>query len=211
MYRLPLYYRSLKVAIENNIEYISSEELGKSASVPGAQVRKDLSYLSEKGRPSIGYDTKKLALYLENYLGLVNDKEAVLVGVGNLGHALVHFPGFKTYGLKIALLFDNDPKKIGTVIDGLVINPIERLAEMALQMNLKMGIIAVPAGAAQGIADEMVKGGIIAIWNFAPYTIQVPEDVYVKSEDLAAGLAIVSHHIRFMSEPEPFDDAERET
>jgi redox-sensing transcriptional repressor len=163
--------------------------------VPGAQVRKDLSYLSEHGRPGIGYDARSLAFSLEEFLGLINDKEAVLVGVGNLGRALALYHGFARYGLQIIALFDNDVAKVGQTISGRRILPVGKLVNLAQRLHIQMGIITVPASAAQGVAEAMVEGGIKVIWNFAPCRLVVPEDVLVKNEDLAAQLATLSHHI----------------
>jgi redox-sensing transcriptional repressor len=193
--RLPIYYRRLKIALAQEISYVSSNELGKSAGVPAAQVRKDLSYLAEKGRPGVGYDAEALADQLESFLGLAREKEALLVGVGNLGRALVLYPGFKTYGLEISLLFDNDPAKIGQEIHGREILPVDELTETARRRSIMVGIITVPAAAAQAAARAMLDGGVKAIWNFAPQRLNVPDDVYVKNEDLAAGLAVLAHHV----------------
>jgi redox-sensing transcriptional repressor len=193
--RMPVYYRRLMQAIEEEIPFISSDELGRSVGVPGAQVRKDLSYLSKHGRSGIGYDARSLASYLEDFLGLINDKEAVLVGVGNLGRALVFYPGFASYRLQIIALFDNDVAKVGQIIDGRRILPMEKLANLSQRLHIQMGIITVPASAAQGVAEAMVAGGIKVIWNFAPCRLVVPEDVLVRNEDLAAQLATLSHHI----------------
>ena len=111
--RLPIYYRRLCQAVDAGERIVSSKALGDAAGVPDAQVRKDLSYLALDGRPGIGYDARSLAALLEEFLGLVNDKEAVLVGAGNLGMALAMYPGFVRYGLQIVALFDNDPAKLG--------------------------------------------------------------------------------------------------
>lgn len=193
--RLPLYYRYLAQALQEGRAFVSSEELGQHAGVPGAQVRKDLNYLGETGRPGVGYDTKTLAALLEDFLGLVNDKEAVLVGAGNLGRALASYPGFARYGLQIVALFDNDPAKIGQTIAGREVLPVEKLTSLIRRLHIQMGIITVPAEAAQAVADAMVAGGIKVIWNFAPCRLTVPADVLVKNEDLAAELATLSHFI----------------
>ncbi len=193
--RLPIYYRRLKVVLKREIPYVSSSELGESAGVPAAQVRKDLSYLAQKGRPGVGYEAQALAEQLEDFLGLTRNKEALLVGIGNLGRALMLYPGFKTYGLEISLLFDSDPAKIGEKIRGHEIFSADTLTEMACCHGISVGIITVPATAAQAIADAMIAGGIKAIWNFAPQRLSVPEDIYVKNEDLAAGLAVLAHHV----------------
>ena len=193
--RMPVYYRRLMKAIEEEMTFVSSDELGRSVGVPGAQVRKDLSCLSQHGRPGIGYDARSLASYLEEFLGLINDKEVVLVGVGNLGRALALYPGFAGYRLQIIALFDNDVAKVGQTLDGRRILPMEKLANLAQRLHIQMGIITVPASVAQEVAEAMVAGGIKVIWNFAPCRLVVPEDVFVKNEDLAAQLAMLSHHI----------------
>lgn len=193
--RLPIYYRRLLQAIEQGVPHVSSEDLGRSAGVPGAQVRKDLTYISECGCPGVGYDAKALAAQLEQFLGLVNDKEAVLVGVGNLGRALASYPGFSRYRLQIVALFDNDPNKVGQQVGEREVLPVDKLSNLARRLHIQMGIIAVPASAAQSVADAMLKGGITVIWNFAPCSLSLPPEVFVKHEDLAAELAMLSHHI----------------
>ena len=193
--RLPLYYRRLRQAAEEDILVISSEELGQSIGSSAAQVRKDLSYLPEAGRAGIGYDVLSLATYLEEYLGLVNDKEAVLVGVGNLGRALAFYPGFKEYGLQIIALFDNDPAKIGKTVGDHCILPVEKLTNLCQRLHIQMGIITVSPLAAQEVADAMIAGGIHVIWNFAPCQIKAPVEVTVKNEDLATELATLSHNV----------------
>lgn len=193
--RLPVYYRRLRQAVEEGAIYLSSADLAQSAGVSEAQVRKDLSYLELSGRSGVGYDVVKMATFLEEFLGLVNDKEAVLVGMGNLGRALVLYPGFSRYGLRIVAGFDSDPDVIGTQVGECHVLSIDKLPDLARRMNIQMGIIAVPAPAAQEVADLMVQGGIQVIWNFAPRRLQVPEGVHVKDQDLAVELATLSHLI----------------
>lgn len=194
--RLPIYYRRLKDAVKEKITYVSSDELGQSAGVPAAQVRKDLSYLEEKGRPGVGYNAESLAKHLEGFLGLTEDKKAALIGVGNLGKALVLYPGFARYGLSIVALFDNDPAKTGHTVAGLEILPVKALMNAVPQMDINIGLITAPAQAAQEIANAMVESGIKAIWNFAPTRLEVPDDVFVKNEDLASELAVLSHYVK---------------
>jgi redox-sensing transcriptional repressor len=204
--RLPVYYRRLRDAIQEGTAYVSSSELGRSAGVPSTQVRKDLSYLSQRGRPGVGYEARALASHLEEFLGLVNAKEAALVGVGNLGRALSLYPGFNAYGLQIILLFDNDPQKIGEQVAGQEIITVERLGNLVRRMKIRIGVITTPAEVAQEVADVMVEAGIKAIWNFAPQSLEVPEGVFVKNEDLAAELAVLSHHVnrlKIVPEGEP--------
>jgi redox-sensing transcriptional repressor len=193
--RLPKYYRRLKRAIAENTTFLSSADLGASADVPPEQVRKDLSYLSEKGRSGVGYDVKALAGHLEEFLGLVNHKDAILVGAGNLGRALALFPGFQAYGLQIVVLFDNDPAKIGKKVGPLEVLPIGKMVSLVQRMNISLGIITTPPESAQEIAEKMIEAGIHAIWNFSPRRLNLPEDVAVKNEDLASELAVLSHKI----------------
>jgi redox-sensing transcriptional repressor len=193
--RLPIYYRRLRQAVDAGDSVVSSRALGDAAGVPDAQVRKDLSYLVLDGRPGIGYDARSLAALLEEFLGLVNDKEAVLVGAGNLGMALAMYPGFVRYGLQIIALFDNDPARQGALPDGRQVLPVEKLTELVRRLQVRIGIITAPEGVAQAVADAMVAGGIQVIWNFASCKLKVPADVLVKNEDLAAELATLSHHI----------------
>jgi len=193
--RLPIYYRRLVQALADGQAVMSSRELGDAAGVPDAQVRKDLGYLDYEGRPGVGYDVRELAAGLENFLGLVNDKEAVVVGAGHLGTALALYGGFERYGLRIVALFDADPAKLGTLPDGRQILPVAKLTDLVSRLQVQIGIIAVPEQAAQDVAERLVAGGVRAIWNFAPCKLALPADVLVKNEDLAAELATLSHHI----------------
>jgi len=197
--RLSLYYRCLLRAIDEGVTVIRSEELGYSADVPGAQVRKDLSYIDEYGRPGRGYDVKSLAGHIEKFLGLVNDKEAVIVGAGNLGRALAHYPGFARYGLRIVALFDKDPTRVGEQVGEYEVLPMGKLTGLVKRLHIRIGIITMPADAAQDAADALLAGGIHVIWNFAPRKLEVPDDVLIKNEDLAAELATLSHHISLHS------------
>jgi len=193
--RLPHYYRRLLQAAHDRQMIISSQELGDEAGVPAAQARRDLSYLGEAGRPGVGYDVAELAARLESFLGLSEVKEAVLVGMGNLGRALASYPGFGRYGLRIAALFDRDPAKIGTHIGGLTVRPVDELVLFVRQRNIRIGVLAVPAPPAQSIAERMADAGIKVIWNFAPVSLELPAGVMVFNEDLAARLATLSYYV----------------
>jgi redox-sensing transcriptional repressor len=193
--RLPLYYRCLVQASDEGKGVVSSEDLGRALNLPAAQIRKDLSFLREFGRPGIGYEVSELLASLEEFLGLANDKEAVVVGAGRLGQALASYPGFEAYGLRIVALFDNDAAKVGQEVAGRTIFPLDKLANLVRRLQIQMGIITVPAQAAQEVADVLVRAGIHIIWNFAPISLTVPEGVWLESEDLAARLATLSYHI----------------
>lgn len=193
--RLPLYYRYLKELAERNVGITSSEELGAAVSVPAAQVRKDLTFLGELGRPGVGYEVLSLAAHLEDILGIINDKEAILVGAGRLGTALAGYDGFRNYGLDIVALFDVDPDKVGQTIGAKTVFPLTKLPNLVQRLNIQIGIVTAPSSVAQSVADLMVAAGITVIWNFAPCHLKVPDHVWVENEDLASRLAMLSYHI----------------
>jgi len=197
--RLPLYYQQLLQAHRNGEEYVSSVELGKATGSAPEQVRKDLSFLTGQGKSRVGYETKKLAEIIEDYLGLMDDKEAVLVGAGNLGHALALYQGFAQCGFRIVVLFDNDPMKVNGKVGELKVLPVEKLTNLVERMGIRIGIITTPPQPAQEIAEMMIAGGIKAIWNFSTAHLVVPEDVLVRNVDLSLELAVISHYINGLS------------
>jgi redox-sensing transcriptional repressor len=194
--RLPTYLRHLIGQLSHQEVLVSSEELAEAAGVNPAQVRKDLRYLVQSGgTPGVGYEVRRLIYEIEEVLGITKPKEAVLVGAGRLGSALVQYPGFERYGLDIVALFDVDERKVGTRIGDKPVLPLAKLADLPLRLGIRLGIVCVPAEAAQGVVDLMVRSGIKVIWNFAPAQLQVPSDVFVKNEDLAAQLAKLSYYL----------------
>lgn len=199
--RLPHYYRRLLQAMHEQQAIISSQELGSEAGVPAALVRRDLSYLGEIGHSGIGYNVRELATRLEDFLGLKETKEAVLVGVGNLGRALAAYPGFARYGLRITGLFDSDPAKIGSRVGGTEVRSLNELEGFIRERGIALGILAVPAPPAQAIAERMAGAGVRVIWNFAPTGLRLPPHVLVFNEDLAARLATLSYYISHAVKP----------
>ncbi|MEN6408306.1 MAG: redox-sensing transcriptional repressor Rex [Anaerolineaceae bacterium] len=197
--RLPLYYRRLRSAVDAGETYVSSAELGHATGATPEQVRKDLSYLDSQGRSRMGYSAEALAAQIEDTLGLVKDKEAVLVGAGRLGQALALYPGFSEFGLKIIVLFDNDPDKIGSPVGTLEVLPVEKLTNLVERMKIRIGILTTPREAAQAVAQQMVAGGIKAIWNFTATRLDVPPDVMVRNVDLSPEVAVLSHYIKSLS------------
>lgn len=195
--RLPLYYRYLLEAREQRLSVVSSEMLGDAAGVPAAQVRKDLGYLGEFGRPGIGYDVAEMQRRLAELLGLATEKEVVVVGAGRLGSAIAAYPGFATYSLRIAALFDKDPSKVGSRVGDLEVLNADDLTSFVRSRGIQMAILAVPAAAAQQVATQMVDAGIRAIMNFAPVKLEVPSGVVVSNEDLAARLATLSFRMTY--------------
>ena len=199
--RLPVYYRVLLHCQETGVQYISSGDLGLRSGFDNAQVRKDLNHIWSGGRPGLGYEVEKLANCLADFLGLRNNTDAILVGAGRLGAALVGYPGFGSYGFTIVAVFDSDAEKTGRSLYGRPIMPMHRCADLIKRLGIKIGIITVPAESAQAVADTMVEAGVQAIWNFAPLRLEVPKEVMVRSEDLAVGLTTLSYHIREQALP----------
>lgn len=191
--RLPIYYQYLKkVQTEKKSEYISCTQIGNELNILPIQVRKDLEVTEALGRPKLGYGVKELLCNIEDFLGWNNTTDAYLVGVGNLGSALLGYQGFKEYGLNIIAAFDEDETKAGTEIRGKVIFHVGKLSEMIKRMGIKIGVLTVPAHCAQELTDLMVEAGIHAIWNFSPVKIMVPQSIVVQHENLASSLVVLS-------------------
>lgn len=195
--RLPLYLRSLHVLAEDGVATVSSDELarlvGGGAGSP-AKVRKDLSHLGSYGTRGVGYDVPQLIDSISAELGLARRWSVVLVGVGNLGHALAGYGGFASRGFRIAALFDADPARVGELVSGLAVRPMDELADVVRAEGGAIGVIATPAEAAQDVCDRLVAAGVGSILNFAPTALAVPEGVDVRKVDLAVELQILSFH-----------------
>ncbi len=201
--RLPLYYRCLdKLATFEDVEVVSSKELGGKLGIPSTQVRKDLSYYGEFGRRGVGYDVTQLKKSVGKILGVNKDWPAVLVGAGNLGRALVNYSGFHKMGLVIAAVMDADLSKIGNKVGSITVQSMKKLEEVVEEDDIKLGIITVPANAAQQVADQLIEAGIRSIWNFAPTRLYVPKDIVVRNEDLAVGIVSLIYHLSWKEELE---------
>ncbi len=186
--RLPEYLRYLK-SIRAEQENISATTIAKALGFGEVQVRKDLGAVSGEGKPKIGYITRELITSLEIYLGQNSRRQAVIIGAGKLGRALLDYQGFDDYGLEVAAAFDSgiDKKQFSEL--GKPIYPIDEFASFCYRSDIKIGIITVPKSAAQNTCDLMVKNNINAIWSFAPGVLKVPENVSLKQENLALSLA----------------------
>lgn len=195
--RMPLYHRFLKELQARGADKVSCTEIGQELKLDPTQVRKDLEYIGVPGRPRIGYQLNPLVEGLEHFLGWNNINEAFLVGAGNLGAALLGYPRFSDYGLNIIAAFDTDPQKIGQSIHNKEVLPLSKLPNLARRMHILIGVITVPDRAAQEVADLMVAGGIMAIWNFAPVQLRVPEGVIVHNENLYCSLASLSQKLAY--------------
>ena len=195
MGRLPLYYCNIEIRQAAGDEYVSATAIGGTLGINPVQVRKDLASISsEPGKPKLGFKIDILLEDLKRYLGYNHYDEAVLVGVGALGHVLLQYSGFANYSLGIVAGFDIAPKE-PTVAEKPVL-PMDRLIPFLQRTHIKIGIIAVPAPQAQTVADQLIEGGIQAIWNFAPTTLLLPDNVLVKNENLAVSLAALSSEMR---------------
>lgn len=196
--RLPDYLNYLRSLPEEQgpCENISAASIAKDLCLGEVQVRKDLSAISAPGRPRIGFNRRELINSLEAALCTTSGSRAALAGAGKLGAALLGFDGFSAYGLEIAAAFDNDPAKQNLQISGKTVYSSEELAPYVRKQNIHIGIIAVPKDQAQSVCDQMIEGGITAIWNFVPVSLEVPENIIVRQENLALSLAHLSSHVR---------------
>jgi redox-sensing transcriptional repressor len=193
--RLPLYCEYLRVLSKRGITRIASAKIAQDLELDQTQVRKDLAVTGVRGKPKIGHDTGELIDAIEKFLGWQHNTGAVLAGCGHLGTALLGFAGFRDYGLTIVAAFDSDPRKLGTRVHGHRVQPLENLPDVAEREQVHIGIITAPAAAAQTIADQMVMAGIRAIWNFSPALLTLHHDIVVRNENLACGLAMLSHRL----------------
>ena len=194
--RLPLYLRFLQEESGRGTEYISSSVMAKAIAVSSVLVRKDLEAVSsEAGRPRLGFRIARLIADIEKFLGYDNLSDVVLVGAGGLGKAFLGYEGFKSNGLNVVAAFDCNLQLVGKEVAGKKILHLDDFDEFVKERKIRIGIIAVPARAAQEILDKMVGAGIKAIWNFAPAPLRAPKDVVLKTEDLAASLAMLAGKI----------------
>jgi len=192
--RLPLYLRGLMVSAGQGVEHISSQALADAVGVNAWQIRKDFSYFGDFGTPGVGYNIATLAKGIQKILRLDLIRKAALVGVGDLGSALLAYPGFKLFGLEIAAAFDVDPKKIGKVINGVEIEDAAAIDTLR-QREISLAIVAVPRAAAQSIVEQLVTAGIKGILNFAPCKVSTPKRVKVITLDIAMELARLPYYI----------------
>ena len=193
--RLSIYTRCLLQLEEDDVKTISSQELAERFNLNSAQVRKDLAYFGEFGVRGIGYYVSSLKAELQRILGLDREWPVALVGLGNLGSALFHYKGFSRQGFRIAIVFDDDPAKAGREIGGVPIVSTRDVAREVKARAIQIAVIAVPADAAQGVADQLVAAGIKAVLNFAPARLRVPKDARLKNVDLSIELETLSFYL----------------
>lgn len=198
--RLPWYLAYAKLVLKNGEMYLSSTQIAKNIAVDASMVAKDLSYVNISGRTRVGYDVKQLVDVLEEFLGFTNTHKAYLFGVGSLGGALMHDNGLEQFGLQIVAGFDVKYQLAGTSINHVPIHHIDRFLELQRQTGVNIGVLTVPVEKAQEVAEQMIAGGIKAIWNFTPYRIRVPEHIIVQNTSIYAHLAVMFNRLNALKE-----------
>lgn len=193
--RLPIYLRYLKELQMRNVQTVSSQDLGQKLDLNPAQIRKDLAYFGEFGKKGIGYDVSYLIEKIRQILKLDQDLNVALVGAGNLGRALCNYNGYTKEKMKIVAVFDSSPEKIGTRINHLVVQPMSELSQTIKDLNIRIGIITVPASEAQNVANEFIASGVEAILNFAPAIIKVPPNIRVHNADFTTDLQSLAYYL----------------
>jgi redox-sensing transcriptional repressor len=191
-----VYLRCLQRLKHNAIRTVSSEALAKAAGVKPTQLRKDLTYFGQFGTRGLGYDVEQLAKMISDLLGTTSLQPVILIGVGNLGSALVRYRGFQQQGFEIIAAFDMDTKRKRDKSLDNILHPIEKMPDFIRERAVKMAILAVPAEGAQEVANSLVASGIEGILNFAPIVLSVPEDVMVNNVNLAMELENLSYFIQ---------------
>lgn len=193
--RLPIYLRALIFLLAEKQEITSSHELGQKLGISSAQIRKDLSHFGEFGKQGTGYNIEYLCQQLQRILQVDHQWEVALIGAGDLGHALAHYGDLVSRGFRITAIFDNNPAKYGKKLGDCVVQDSARMAEILKEGGYKIAVIAVPAAAAQAVAETCVKAGVKALLNYAPITLSVPSDVYVQYIDPVLHLQRMTYYL----------------
>lgn len=194
--RLPWYLSYVKLLKKQDLTHVSSTQIAKKINVSASQIAKDLSYVNISGKTRVGYDIDLLIAVLEDFLGFTRIHDAVLFGVGSLGAALLSDSGLEQYGLKLFAGFDVDDTIIGAEINGVPVFHSDDFLEKNKELKAQIGVLTVPSGIAQQVADYMIQGGIKAIWNFTPFRITVPEGIVLQNTSLYAHLAVMFNRLR---------------
>lgn len=201
--RLPLYYRYLKVLLDSGTEKVSSTELSEAIKVDSATIRRDFSYFGELGKRGYGYDVKSLLEFFSKTLSEDRLTSVVLVGVGNLGNALLKYGFHHNNNIRISAAFDAREDLVGRIVDGIPVYPMSDMAEQIKQQQIEIAIMAIPADSAQETADLLIESGIKGIMNFTPVRLHTPSDVQVQSVDLTNELQTL---IYFLNHYTPNED-----
>ncbi|MBI4339145.1 MAG: redox-sensing transcriptional repressor Rex [Chloroflexi bacterium] len=193
--RLPQYLRALTRLSQQGVGVVSSQQLGQLIQMTPAQIRKDLSYFGRFGKQGRGYSVKYLLAELRRILGLDREWRVGLVGVGRLGRAILGYPGFAPEGFKIVAAFDADPRQVGQMVGGIMVQPMHRLREAVLELGVRIAIVAVPASQVQEVVDRLMECGVRAIVNYAPVSAQVPPHVRVRNIDPVVALQSMTYYL----------------
>lgn len=201
--RLIRYYRYLsEVTARKNVDTITSAQLGTVLDIDPTQVRKDFGAIGLMGISRVGYEVCEVCRAIRLVFGFDDPFPAILVGAGHLGNALLSYPGFTRYGLKIVAAFDNDPKKKGTSITDVKVQDTRSMKPFIRKHGIRMAILTTPVSVSQTITDRLVASGIKAIWNFSPTRLSTPEDVLIRNEHISLGLAQVAYHLNALRDTE---------
>lgn len=193
--RLPWYLAYVSLLKSKEVEYVSSTQIAKELNVDASQIAKDLSFLSVKGKTRIGYKVEHLERELQNFLGFKKGHNAIIVGVGSLGAALIQDSGLSHYGLNIVAGFDINPEIVGTEMCNVPIYDISEIEKRRKKLRAEIGIITVPVESAQDVADILIASGIKALWNFTPFRIRVAEDVVIQNTSIYSHLAVMYNRL----------------
>ena len=193
--RLPIYLRALQRMSEKGMKTTSSQELGEHVGISAAQIRKDISQFGEFGKQGTGYSIPFLIDKLREILKVNRMWDVVIVGMGDIGHALARYPGFANRGFRVTMVFDVDTAKVGQKVDGFTVEDVSKLVECVRSARIKIAMVTVPASAAQDVTDKLVQGGVKAILNYAPTSVNVPSSVHVQYIDPATHLQRMTYYL----------------
>ncbi len=193
--RLPVYLRALQRMSERGLKTTSSQELGEHVGISAAQIRKDISQFGEFGKQGTGYSIPFLMDKLREILKVNRMWDVAIVGVGDMGHALARYQGFKNRGFRVVMVFDNDPSKVGQKAGEFTIEDTSKLVDRIRSAKIRMAMVTVPASDAQAVADKLIQAGVKAILNYAPVSINVPDDVHVQYIDPSSHLQRMTYYI----------------
>ena len=193
--RLPIYLRALQHMSEQDMKTTSSQELGELVGISAAQIRKDISQFGEFGKQGTGYSISFLIDKLREILNVNRIWDVAIVGAGDMGHALARYPGFSNRGFRVVMIFDNDASKIGLKVGEYTIEDAGKMVERIRAARLKMAMLTVPAAAAQSVTDKLVQAGVKAILNYAPVSINAPENVHIQYIDPSTHLQRMTYYL----------------
>ena len=193
--RLPWYLAYIKLLQTKGEEYVSSTQIAKEIGVDSSKIAKDLSFINISGKTRVGYEINSLVAVLEEFLGFTSMHKAFIFGVGSLGAALMQDSGLSQYGLEVVAGFYVKPELAGTFINHIPVYPLSQFAQKQKELGVQIGILTVPIDKAQSATEEMIAGGIKAIWNFTPYRIRVPKHIVIQNTSIYAHLAVMFNRL----------------